>query len=378
MIRRTLGWRWALVAAGVALLCALPALASALPVSAPRVTAGQLRDRILASSKLAYSGYAESDATFGLPSLSGLSDVTSLLNGVTKMQVWQASPDSFRVDALSDAGERDTYQTPRSAFIWDSGSQLLTRIVGQPGIRLPRAADLVPPALASRLLREAGSSARMIVLPPRRVAGLTATGLRVIPADPASTIGQIDIWAEVANGLPLEVQILSRGARHAALETQFFQVSTWKPDRGILTPQRGPGTGFTTTSARNLEGALNNLDPELLPKRLAGRPMNLIPALLPIGVYGQGLTTFAVLTLRGNTGIHLLSEAQAAGGTPLQTADGTGVVASAPLITVVLMHPDVPPGKHYIGDTYLLVGLANSQVLEQAAAELASRPGEDY
>ena len=150
MIRRTLGWRWALVAAGVALLCALPALASALPVSAPRVTAGQLRDRILASSKLAYSGYAESDATFGLPSLSGLSDVTSLLNGVTKMQVWQASPDSFRVDALSDAGERDTYQTPRSAFIWDSGSQLLTRIVGQPGIRLPRAADLVPPALASR------------------------------------------------------------------------------------------------------------------------------------------------------------------------------------------------------------------------------------
>ena len=378
VIGRTLGWRWALVAAGVAMLCALPALASALPVSAPPVTAGQLRMRILASSKLAYSGYAESDATFGLPSLSGLSDVTSLLNGVTKMQVWQASPDSFRVDMLSDTGERDTYQTPRSTYIWDSGSQLLTRIVGQPGIRLPRAADLVPPALASLLLREAGSSARMTVLPPRRVAGLTAAWLRVIPADPASTIGHIEIWAEVANGLPLKVQILSRGARHPALETQFFQVSTWKPDRGILTPQRGPGTGFTTTSARNLEGALNNLDPELLPIRLAGRPMNLIPALLPIGVYGQGLTTFAVLTLRGNTGIHLLSEAQAAGGTPLQTADGTGVVASAPLITVVLMHPDVPPGKNYIGDTYLLVGLANSQVLEHAAAQLASRPGEDY
>ena len=378
VIRRTLGWRWALVVAGVAMLCALPAIASALPVSAPPVTAGQLRTRILASSKLSYSGYAESDATFGLPSLSGLSDVTSVLNGVTKMQVWQASPDSWRVDVLSDTGERDTYQAPRSTYIWDSGSQLLTRIVGQPGIRLPRAADLVPPVLASRLLREAGSSARLTVLPPRRVAGLTATGLRVVPADPASTIGQIDIWAEVANGLPLEVQILSLGARHPALETQFFEVSTWKNDRGILTPQRGPGTGFTITSARNLEGALSNLDPELLPDRLAGRPLNLIPALLPIGIYGQGLTTFAVLTLRGNTGLHLLSEALAAGGAPLQTADGTGVVASAPLITVVLMHPDVPPGKHFIGDTYLLAGLANQQVLEPAAAQLASRPGEDY
>ena len=124
----------------------------------------------------------------------------------------------------------------------------------------------MPPALASRLLREAGKSARMTVLPPQRIAGRTASGLRVIPADPASTIGEIDIWAEITNGLALKVEILGRGTRHPALETQFlFQVSSWKPDRGILTPQRGPGTGFTTTAAKSLEGALNNLDPELLP-----------------------------------------------------------------------------------------------------------------
>jgi hypothetical protein len=159
VIRRKAGWRWGLVVLGVAVLCALPAIASALPVSAPAVTAGQLRARILASARLSYSGYAESDATFGLPSLTGLSDVTSLLDGVTKMEVWQAAPDSWRVDVLSDTGERDTYQTPRSTYIWDSGSELLTRIVGQPGIRLPRAADLLPPALASRLLQEAGTSA---------------------------------------------------------------------------------------------------------------------------------------------------------------------------------------------------------------------------
>ena len=378
VIRRKAGRRWGLVALGVAVLCALPAIASALPVSAPPVTAAQLRARILASARLPYSGYAESDATFGLPSLTGLSDVTSLLDGVTKMEVWQAAPDSWRVDVLSDTGERDTYQTPRSTYIWDSGSELLTRIVGQPGIRLPRAADLLPPALASRLLQEAGTSARMTVLPPRRVAGLTASGLRVVPADPASTIGQIDIWADPANGLPLEVQILSRGARHPTLETQFFQVSPWKPDRAILTAQRGPGTGYTTTSARSLQGVLNSLDPELLPDTLAGRPQNLIPALLPIGIYGKGLSTFAVLTLRGSTGLHLINEAQAAGGTPLESVNGFGVVASAPLITVVLMHPNISTGHHYFGDTYLLAGLADTQVLEQAAEELVSRPGEDY
>jgi hypothetical protein len=37
--------RWAVVAAGVALLCGLPVIASALPVSVPQLTAGQLRAR---------------------------------------------------------------------------------------------------------------------------------------------------------------------------------------------------------------------------------------------------------------------------------------------------------------------------------------------
>ena len=147
--------RWAVVAAGVALLCGLPVIASALPVSVPRLTASQLRARILASADESYAGYAESNATFGLPPVSGLTGLTSLLNGVTKMRVWQATPARWRVDVLSDAGERDTYQLSACrSFIWDSGDQLLTEVRGQQTYRLPRAADLVPPALALRLLSE--------------------------------------------------------------------------------------------------------------------------------------------------------------------------------------------------------------------------------
>lgn len=361
------------MAAGVAVLCALPAIASALPVSAPAVTTARLRRHILASASLPYAGYAESDATFGLPSLPGLSDLTSLLDGVTRMRVWQAAPNRWRVDALSDAGERDTYQDPQSSYIWDSGSQLLTKVIGDPSIRLPRAADLMPPALAIRLLREAGSSARLTVLPPRRVAGVAVSGLRVVPSDPASTIGRIDIWADVRNGLPLQVQIYARGAHHPALETQFFQVSSWHPDSAILTPQRGPGTGFTVTSSRTFQGALNNLDPEVLPVSLAGRGIDAISAqLAPVGVYGNGLSIFAVLTLRGSAGSSLLDGAKAAGGVPLTAAGGSGVLVSTPLVTVVMMHRT---GTH---DTYLLAGLADASVLEQAAATLVSKPGEDY
>ncbi|MGH3421027.1 MAG: hypothetical protein ACRDOD_15760, partial [Streptosporangiaceae bacterium] len=200
--------RWAVVAACVALLCGLPVIASALPVSVPQLTAGQLRARILASADESYAGYAESNATFGLPELSGLSSVTSLLDGVTKMRVWQAAPQLWRVDVLSDDGERDTYQLGPTGYEWNSGAQLLTEVVpalaGTATIRLPRAADLVPTALAQRVLSLVGTSAaRFSTLPPLRVAGQSAAGLRVTPTDPASTIGSVDIWAQPSTGLPL-------------------------------------------------------------------------------------------------------------------------------------------------------------------------------
>ena len=95
--------------AGVAALCCLPVLASALPASVPALTPRQLENKILASQRLSFSGYAESDATFGLPPLPAFASVTPLLDGITRMRVWQAAPDRWRVDTLSDTGENDTY-----------------------------------------------------------------------------------------------------------------------------------------------------------------------------------------------------------------------------------------------------------------------------
>jgi hypothetical protein len=374
VIRRRLGWRWAVVAGGLAVLCALPAAAQVLPVRAPAATTAQLRSRILNSGRIPYSGYAESNATFGLPPLPGLSDVTSLLDGVTRMQVWLASPSNWRVDVLSDTSERDTYQQSRSSYVWDSGNELLTRIVGHSTVRLPQAADFLPPSLASRLVREAGPTARLSVLAPRRVAGQATNGLRVVPADPASTVDHIDIWTATGDGLPLDVQIYARGTRQPALETHFFQVGRWRPDQKVLTPQRGPGSGYTTATASSLAGELDHLAPVLLPVRLAGQHVRIIPDLLPIGIYGRGLSTFAVLAIGGSAGQRLLSGARTAGGTPISTPNGTGVAVSSPLVSVVLMHRD-SPSRPSFDETYLLAGLATRQTLEQAAATLVSRAG---
>jgi hypothetical protein len=354
------------------MLCGLPVIASALPASVPKLTASQLRARILASAGMSYAGYAESNATFGLPPLSGLTSVTNLFDGATKMRVWEASPTRWRVDVLSDAGERDTYQLGCRSYIWNSGAELLTEVRGRQTLRLPRPADLVPPALALRLLSEAGRQARFGVIPPRRVAGQSAAGLRIIPADPESTIGHIDIWAAPASGLPLMVEIFGRGLARPALQSQFFQVSSWRPDPRVLTPVRGPGTGFTTTRADNLAGALNNLAPVAFPAQLAGRDMLPPPArFAPIGVYGGGLATFIVLGLRGSSGQNLIADALSAGGTALTVEGGSGVLISAPLLNAVLVQPS-DPGT---GTVFLVVGTVSTSLLEQAAAMLLADLG---
>jgi hypothetical protein len=365
-----LGWRWIVVAAGVAVLCCLPALASALPVSVPALTARQLESRILASQQLAFSGYAESDANFGLPSLAAFSSVTPLLDGVTRMRVWQAAPDRWRVDTLSDVGENDTYQNGVNTFVWDSGEQLLTGIYGAQTVRLPRAADLQPAALAVRIISEAGAGAKVGSLPPQRVAGQSAAGLEITPTASQSTIARADIWASPGSGLPLLVEVFDHGAAQPTLETRFLQVGQWVPDAGVLTPQRSPGTGFTTTTPGDFSGLVKNLDDELLPGTLAGFARQ--PSPVPqVGVYGGGLTAFAVLTFRRGTGGQLLSDALDAGAARLTFRDGIGAVASAPLVNLVLVHPDRSP------DTFLLVGLVSKTALEQAAGVLAAKPDQD-
>lgn len=364
-LRSPLHWRWLVVVASVAVLCSLPVLASALPVSVPPLSAAQLKTRILASQDMSFVGYAESDATFGLPPLGAFSSVADLLDGVTKMEVWQSSATSWRVDTMQDSSERDEYQDgPYTEFTWDSQQELLTEITGRPTIRLPVAADLVPSSLGVRLIKEAGSGAALSLLPPRRVAGQAAAGLRIVPSDAASTIGHVDIWASPVTGLPLLVDITARGAAHAALETQFFQVSSWKPTFSILVPTLTSDSSFTMTSANSLAGELSNLLFQSLPRVLDGRRLTSIP--VPgAGVYGSGLAAFAVLAIRGGDG--LVDDATSAGATPFSSGGAEGAYASAPLINLVVVHEPGSPAS------FLLAGLVSRTVLLNAAEQLVAQ-----
>jgi hypothetical protein len=350
--------------AGTALLCAVPAIVAAWPVSASVLSAAQLRAAVLASGHVPYDGYAESDVDLSLPMLPDLHNVIALLDGTTDQYVWYRSPGQWRADVLTSAGEDDLYQVGQRTYDWNYASNLLTQVVGNQPVRLPRAADLLPPSLARRLVNFAGRGAQAERLPSQRVAGISAAGLRLAETDPRSTIGAVDIWADPRTGLPVQVEIFGRGSATPTLVSRFLGLSFRRPSVGVVTPDPGPGAGQTTTSLPAVSGVLNGFGPQL-PGRLGGFAQVPTPGgLADVGAYGSGFARFAVVPLPGRDGQTVLTAASSAGAT-VQIAGGTAELVSVPLLTMLLVRSPAGP-------VYLLVGTVTAAALEQAASSLVT------
>ncbi|MGI8450764.1 MAG: hypothetical protein ACR2MP_27020, partial [Streptosporangiaceae bacterium] len=245
------------MASATVLLCALPAVVAALPVHASPISAPALRARIMASAHVPYEGYAESTVNLGLPELPDLHNVSLLLDGTTDQYVWYRSPSYWRADDVNGTGESDTYADGGVTYLWNYGSNLLTQVTGAEPVRLPRAPDLLPHALALRLLDTAGHADRVSRLPYRRIARVDAAGLRVVPAGTGTTISAVEIWADPASGLPVEVQITSRGSSQPVLISTFLELSRTQPSLDAVTPHPAPNVGLTTIRLPTGDGVLN-------------------------------------------------------------------------------------------------------------------------
>ena|SRR5215468_850856 len=367
VVTRQAWLRWATVACGTAALCALPVVVGALPVSQSPVSAVALRARILASAHVPYQGYAESVASLGLPNLPYLSGVSMLLDGTTDQYTWYRSPARWRAELTTPAGEDDTYQVGAVTYQWDYSRNLLTRIVGSQPVRLPRPADLLPPALGRRLLALAASSGRVSRLPSRRIARIDATGLRVRATDPRTTIAAVDIWADPATGLTVAVQVFARGSDRPVLASSFLQLAETRPALSVVTPKPAPGVAVTTAELPDVSEFLAGIGPPL-PGRLAGLVRTQIRGgITPIAAYGTGFTRFVVIPLPGRAGTQALSAAQAAGAPLFGLQDGTDVLIRTPLLTVALASSSLG------GPVFLLAGPVMPAVLQRAAAGVLVR-----
>jgi len=369
--RRSALRRWLVVGLSVLALLSLPSVVSAVPLAqSDRSPATDVLARVRSSAAVSYQGYAESHGILALPDVPQFGDLISLLGSTTRMRVWWASADRWRVDDISLANEVDTYRDPLGTWTWESGPRRAVRVLLEPRVRLPRAADLLPPELGRRLAGAARPE-EVVRIADRRVAGRTASGIRITPADPGTTIGRIELWSDRSSGLPLRVEVTARGTGQPALRTAFLDLD--RQPVGVVSPFAPPvDSNVSIVSAPDIAGRLDELAPYLLPDTLAGLPRRVrvdgVATVAGPATYGDGYALVVVLPLPADLTAQVLRRLEGSPAKPVDIGRGTATVLGidSPLVNAVV----VRGGRR----GYLIGGTVGPAVLEQVARALVDAP----
>ncbi len=356
-------WRWVVVFAAIALLAALPLAVANIPVRTDEVDAARLIEMARSSSHISYRGYAESAGTLPLPDVPQAGRVADLFAQTTRMRIWFESPDRWRVDELLPAAERAQYFDPSGMWLWDSARTEATRVTGHPPVHLPRAFDLLPSSIG-RLVADAAQPGELEALGARRVAGVTAPGVRVSPLAEDSTIDRVDMWVAPRSGLPLQVEVWARYEERPVLRSTFLDLDFGQPHPRDLTfkvPRRASLNERTTT---DFAQQVNEESPYRVPDVVAGLQLRTRLA-RSVAIYGDGFDRFTVLALP----THLSPERAEVIRTapPVTGAWGTGHVLETALVnTMFFTDGDV---------SYIVSGMVTVDLLERAASDLADNDG---
>lgn len=335
----------------------MPPAISRLPVSDPKVAVATLLDRVRASELVAYSGYAETLGTFALPSTRGLSDLTSLFGGHTRLRVWRRTVTDWRVDSLSPVGEQGIYRDGSGIWLWDFAANRAVRTT-QPAVRLPAAPDLLPAELGRRLLSEA-HPAELQRLPARTIAGRTAEGVRLRPAERNATIDRVDVWVDPRTGLSMRVEVWGKAAPQPAVQASFLDLHVGRPAARLTRFAAPVGAQLSTEDPRDVSRLAEEFGFTDLPARLAGLPLRHdAPGL---GSYGRGPTFLTAVPLSRRGRFRLLDRIQAAPGAHVDPADGSSSLAAGPLSLLVAA---------VAGESWLFTGTVTVVTLQRAAAQL--------
>jgi outer membrane lipoprotein-sorting protein len=360
MVARGAARRWALVAALVAVLAALPSIVGALPAADAEVSAADLRAAVLASGTVGFTGYAESAGGLDLPVTDELTSVADLFSDRTTMRVWWRGPTDNRVDVVSPAGETGTHRDATGTWTWEYERATATR--GLPTtLALPEPPDLLPTALGLRLLSEATDD-EVARTGARRVAGRDALGLRLTPAEAASSVTHADLWVDGGSGLPLQVQLFGEDADRPALDTRFLDLDLTSPRAATTAFEPPPGARVRVAEQTDVVlEAGRRIRPVPLPGELAGLPRRQLDGVPPgIGLYGRGVTLLAVAPLPGRLAGGLRRALVQSPDAVLEA--GAVRVAAGPVALMLVTGGEQGP--------YVLTGTVTADALVEAAAQL--------
>ncbi len=351
--------RWSSLGVGVLLLLAVPLMVHARPVPAADITAAQLLDRIRQSGSVPFSGYAKSVGQVSLPAEEDLSSVARLLGGTSSVRVWWAGPEDWRTATLRPTGETDHWHHDGRTVRWVYESKRATLSPDVP-VRLPIAVDVLPNVLGARVLEDALPE-ELDRIGSARVAGRTAYGLRLTPADPQSSIAHADVWADAATGVPLKVELVSSGDGSVALSTSLLDVSFEPPADDLLEFTPPPDAEVSYDDTVDLAAAADRYAERDIPETLADLPAR-AAGVRSVGVYGRGPTLLLALPLRDSDAEQFREElAKRPGATCLPQG---WVVGTGPLQLLVT--------SPAFGGSWLVAGTVTREAAIDAADQLVT------
>ena len=351
--------RWLIVLVTAAALVGIPVAWQARPVADPGVSPQDLVARIQTSADRPWSGYVETSGALQVPDSDSFVGLAQLLGEDNDLRVWWRSADDWRIDRIRSTGETDLIRRGPTMIRWVFESEVAT-ISPVSEIRLPDASDLLPPTLA-RLMLQGVRDEELSPLPAGRVAGIAAAGVRITPAERATSIARVDIWADPESGLPLRVELSGAGDTRPVLESGLRDVSLTEPPPETTLFRPASGVDIAYEESVDVAAAANALSAYDLPTSLAGLDTRRGDDPGAVGVYGRGPTTLLVVPLRGQVARPLRARLRDSGG-----AQETAVGTLAPVGPVGLL---VTPRTDRQG-ALLLTGTVTGETLQQAATEL--------
>lgn len=348
--------RWAFVALVATVLGGSPYLWRALPVDDPDTDAASLLMLAQGSADVGFSGYVESQGDLQLPVTDQFTDLADLLVDRTRMRVWWRSSVDWRVNALEATGETDLVHDGARTLVWEY-ERSQASVSAEPRVRLPRASDLLPNELGRQLLTGA-TTAEVSRLPARRVAGVEAPGLRVVPSLPQSSIDHADIWVDPASGLPVQVALYGDGdGADPSLSTRFLDLDVTMPPperTGFTLP---PGADLTYDDVIDVADGADRYAPTRTPRRLAGLDRREGSG-RAVGSYGVGATVLFALPLEARVSEPLREQ--------LATTADVRVDAAGSALTVGPLNLLLTP-EHADRPSWLLAGTVVPPALRRAA-----------
>lgn len=351
--------RWCVVALLAVVLAGAPVAVRWLPAGSADVSRAALLEQARTAIDGSWSGSVQIDGNLQLPDADQFSGLAALFGERTRLRVWWQDIEHWRVDKLLTTGETDLVHDGATTLEWSYERAKVT-ISHDPEIRLPRAADLLPPVLAERLLRGV-TEADVSTLPSHRLAGRSASGLRVRPPSPLSSIDHMDLWTDGDTGIPLLVEIYATGSSSPDFTSRFTDLSPAPPDPDALTFATPASADVTYDDVLDIADAANQYAPLRPPAALTGlRQSDASDG--AVGVYGRGTAQVIAIPLRDREANAFRDQLAL---TPGVEQDRRRTVATLGPLGVLLTGNDGEGG-------WLLAGTLTRDALERAARDVLS------